>query len=75
MKQKIIFLKVIEIKTKEGNKYFKVNFLTDDFEYHEQFIDTDLMDKVITKKFEPLKVYEGTFRIDKDLKMHLKDIN
>lgn len=75
MEQKIIFIKVVEIKTKEGKKYFKCNFLTDDYVYHEQFIDSDLMEKVVNKRLEPLKVYKATFRADKEMKLHLNDIN
>lgn len=74
MEQKIIFIKVYEIKTKEGKKYFKVNFLTEDFEYHEQFVDSELMEKIVNKKYEPLGVYKAKFRIDKDMKLHLNDI-
>lgn len=75
MEQKIIFLKVVEIKTKEGNKYFKIHFLTDDFEYHEQFINSDLMDKIVNRKMQALNVYKAMFRMDKDMKLHLNDIN
>lgn len=74
MERKIIFIKVVEIKTKENKKYFKCNFLTDDFEYHENFIDSGLMEKIVNLKLEPLKVYKGIFRIDKDMKLHLNDI-
>lgn len=70
-----MFLKVFEIKTKEGKKYFKCDFLTEDLEYHNMFISADLMQKCIDKGFKSLGYYKATFKEDKEMKLHLVDIN
>jgi len=74
MESKIIFLKVIEISGKEGKKYFKCFFLTDGYEPHDSFIDSDLMAKIVNKKYQPLNVYKGIFKMDKEMKLHLIDV-
>lgn len=75
MEQKIVFIKVKEFKSKDGDKFFKCLFLTDNLEPHEQYISSDLMSKIVNNKYEALHVYKGLFGIDKDMKLHLNDIN